>query len=103
MEGRERDGDLGSDSFSGLQSDLGMVLLRDLFYNREPEPGTAGRLGMALVDAIESVEDPGLMGAGDTDARVPYALGIVMDSYDHGTVVPVVSDRVVDQVEDQLA
>ena len=50
--------------------DVASMGLDDVFYDREPEPGASGVAGSVLMDAVESLEDVGLVIGGDAGAVV---------------------------------
>ena len=46
--------------------------LRRMLHDRQPKPGAAGLLGVALVHPVEALEDVALVFGGDADARVGH-------------------------------
>lgn len=102
MERGERDGDLGADALAGFEADLRMVLFADFTHDGKAEPGAAGGLGAAFIDAIEPLKDARLMRLGNADARVAHGQHMVVHTHRNGSVVAVVADRIVNEVVDQL-
>jgi hypothetical protein len=76
--------------------------LGDMFYNGKPEARSAGFLGTAFVDAVETLEDAGLAFFGDADTRVLHDNGVRFHKNDDFPALFRITDGVIDQVENHF-
>ena len=69
---REVDGDLRALADLAFERDRAMVVRHGVLDDGQPQPRAAARLGVALVHAVEALEDAALMLRRDADARVAH-------------------------------
>ena len=83
-----------------------MVILHGVLDDRQSETRAAGRLGVALIHAVEALEHAALMLRRDADAGIgdgdAAAVGIGGDRHVHAPAVAVILDGVVAEVIDDL-
>ena len=103
---READGDLRALADLAFERDRAMVVRHGVLDDGQPQPRAAARLGVALVHAVEALEDAALMLRRDADARVAHgetgAAALGADAHIHAAAVRVVFDRVVAEVVSDL-
>ena len=68
--GREPHGDRGAAAEFALELDAGTVVRRGVFHDGKAQAGAAARLGTALVNPVEALEDLLLLLGCDAYARV---------------------------------
>ena len=103
---REHDTDGRARAGRALKLDAAVVILHSVLDDRQSEARAAGRLGVALIHAVEALEHTRLMLRRDADAGVgdgdAAAAGIGRDRHVHAPAVTVVLDGVVAEVIDDL-
>ena len=69
----KQNGNRGSLIRFAFHSDLSVVVLNSVLYDRKTKAGSTGLLGMALIDTIEALKYLALMFGSNTDAGVANA------------------------------
>ena len=103
---REHDADGRARAGRTLELDAAVVILHGVLDDRQSETRAAGRLGVALIHAVEALEHAALMLRRDADAGIgdgdAAAVGIGGDRHVHAPAVAVILDGVVAEVIDDL-
>ena len=103
---REYDADGRARAGRALELNAAVVILHGVLDDRQSEARAAGRLGVALIHAVEALEHAALMLRRDADAGIgnsdAAAAGIGGDRHVHAPTVAVILDGVVAEVIDDL-
>ena len=103
---RQAEGKGGALPLTAVQRDGAVVISHGVLDDGQAQSGTAGGLGVALVHAVEALEDAALVLRRDTDTGIghrDHGVGAVTAHGDgDAAAVLIVLDGVVAEVEDRL-